>query len=276
MDDIVKSIFDLPPVDTKYVAGRWHRSRLNHRGFVMEARIFAKSLITPRNEGVRKFLIIGRARSGTTLLTRLLNDHRQVRCEGELLVNNVLNPVGMLDRTALKSDAMAWGAKVLSYQMIQVQRLTRPIDFLQRLEARGFRFVHIKRRTFDTTLSLLVAQKTSAYHSSDAPVRRGAAMHVDPQDFLRRIEWAERLLDFERICLRDLPSYEVDYERDLADVDRRPAAMDALFDWIGVPRLSVSSDLKKMLEKDPRRVIENYDEVAETLRAGGFGYLLPG
>ena len=53
--------------------------------------------------------------------------------------------------------------------------------------------------------------------------------------------------------------------------------MYGLFDWIGVPKGPVQSDLKKMLDKDPRKFIENYDyeQVSATLHRGGFAGLLP-
>ena len=160
MTDIVSETLSYPPVDTTYVLGRWHKHSVSTIGIRMEARVQLSRMIRSQNTDVRKFLIIGRARSGTTLLTRLLNAHPNVTCDHEMLSRRVLSPVRLLNNLAAKSTSIAYGCKLLSYQMVQVQRFSDPLRFLHQLETSGFRFVHLKRETFAQTLSLMMAQST--------------------------------------------------------------------------------------------------------------------
>lgn len=274
MSDILTRVRESPPVDTRYIAGRWHRDRLTWRGVWIEARVWGASLVAPKNRDVRKFLIVGRARSGTTLLTQILNAHPDVECDREVLSKSVLGPVGHLERLAGKSRSRAYGAKLLSYQMAQVHRFRDPRGFLATLTRRGFRLVHLTRDTFSQTVSLATAQSRWVFHrAGDAPPAAAAAL--DPQDFARRLEWSDLLLAYERHCLAGLPHLEVSYEADLLPTARHQATAERVFDWIGVPPAPVAAGLRKLLPEDPRALIENYGEVARAVEARGLGHLLP-
>lgn len=279
MEDIVARARAHPPVDTRYVAGRWHRNSLSLRGYYTEARVWASSLRMPANAGVKPFLIIARARSGSTLLTRLLNAHPDVHCAGEVISRRVLAPELFLRNLARKSKTAAYGAKLLSFQMVQVQRLQDPVAFLGRLDRRGFRFIHLERDTFAQTLSLTMAQKNSLYHRKEGRPDRGAGgsapVEIDIPDFLRRLEWAELLLEYERFCLRGFDHLHLSYETDLEDEARHQATADRIFDWIGVPSAPVSGGMRKVLPSDPARVIGNYDALAARMQDAGLGHLLP-
>ena len=294
MSDIVSRALSHPPVDTTYVAGRWHPGRASLQGVWTEARVLGASLTSPRNATVKKFLIISRARSGSTLLTRLLNAHPDVFCGRELLSRRVLFPRRYLNRLAHKSPDAAFGMKLLSYQMIQVQRLRDPVAFLSGLQADGFRFIHLERDTFAQTLSLFTAQTSRVYHQRDpgaaegeggkwgrhdaARLKERAPVEIDVEDFIRRLEWGDLLLDYERHCLERFPRLSVSYDRDLADeADHAPVAARA-FDWIGVAPapVPVASGMKKVLPPDPRDSIANYEALATRIREAGLERLLPG
>lgn len=278
MADIFKTIHDLPPVDTQSVAGRWHRDRVSRMGFMMEARILAKSFLSQPNRDVTKFMIIGRARSGTTLLTQLLNSHSQVRCDGEMLKCNVIDPVGLAVRLAQKSTAQVYGFKFLSYQMVQIHRMRDPRRFLGRLQDKGFRFVHLQRETLAQTLSLTVAQASRRYHSDRhgvAQPAKGAKIRLDPADFVRRIAWNEALLTYEDASLKDMLHFPVQYESDLGEPEAQGIVAARLFDWLGIAPEQATSNLRKMLPIAPENIVENWSDVAAALDAAGYGYLLP-
>ena len=276
-DNILQRVMTADPVDTRYVAGRWHRDRVHWRGVWTEARVFGKTLLVPQKGATNKFLIISRARSGSTLLTHLLNSHPEVQCDHEVLHSLVLAPTTYLDRLAAKSPKFAYGAKILSYQMVQVQRFQDPRGWLTGLLDRGYRLVHLERDTFAQTLSLYMAQKSRRYHSiqkRDAPKIAGPR-EIDPADFVRRLEWNDLLLRYEHWCLQELPHLHLGYEEDLMTEERQRNSTSRIFDWIGVADAPVQSALKKILPSDPTTMIANYDAVADAVRAQGLGHLLP-
>lgn len=272
--DILSDIHDMPPVDTRYVAGRWHHDRVALGGFAVEARVFIKSLLVPRNANQR-FLIVGRARSGTTLLTRLLNAQSRIRCDGEVLKRNVLAPRMFFDRLAGKSPAAVFGAKVLSYQMVQVHRMRAPQRFLGSLAARGVKLIHLERDTFFQTLSLAVAQARQQYHSDKGAGALRTRVRLEPEDFLARLRWSAALLDYERAALAALPHLHISYERDLASPEAQMATLGRVCALFGLDAEPVAAPLKKVLPTAPDRIIENYDEIRQFLEARGCAYFLP-
>jgi len=288
MSDIISRVLSHAPVDTRYIGGLWHPGRVSLRGIWTEARVLGASLTAPVNRDVGKFLIISRARSGSTLLTQLLNTHPQVRCDREVLAKRVLFPRAYLNRLAHKNTAAAYGAKLLSYQMVQVQRFRDPAGFLARLEQDGFRFIHLQRDTFAQTVSLAMAQSRRFFHQKTDPgagvgkhipeaeaKKARAPVQVDVEDFIRRLEWNDMLLEYEHYCLRALPHLVMSYEEGLQDPQTQQQAADRGFDWIGVPSAPVRGGLKKTLPPDPTAMIANYDALATRMRLLGFDRLLP-
>lgn len=279
MSDIVTQTLSHPPVDTTLVAGRWHRGMVSPYGVWTEAKVLVSALTRASNPDIHKFLIISRARSGSTLLTRLLNDHPDVRCGRELLARRVLSPVRYLNNLALKSPTAAYGSKLLSYQMVQVQRFADPVEFLQQLADTGFRFIHLERNTFSQTLSLAMAQSTKTFHqhtnAAKGPQPAQAPKDIDIEDFIRRLKWNDLLLRYEHHCLEGFKPFHVSYEDHLHDGAKQQATADLIFDWIGVPSAPVQSGLRKILPPDPSRTIANYEALASAITAQGLGHLLP-
>ncbi len=286
MTDIISRVLSHPPVDTTYIAGRWHPARLSLQGVWTEARVMGASLVRPVNRDVSRFLILCRARSGSTLLTQLLNAHPDITCDREVLARRVLFPRDHLRRLARKSQSRIYGAKLLSYQMAQVQRFRDPKGFLRALHRDGLNFIHVERDTFAQTLSLAMAQSSRVFHQSRTPGtgkaewQAGAApgrgpVELDPADFVRRLSWNSLLLEYERHCLSDLPCLRLRYETDLEDSAAHQATADRIFDWIGARHSTVSGTLRKLLPADPRHIIANYDAVAAAVREAGLDDLLP-
>jgi len=273
--NIAAAIHEMEPVDTQYVLGRWHHDRVSLGGFGVEARVFLKSLVIPRTDN-RRFLIVGRARSGTTLLTRLLNGHSRIHCDGEVLKRNVLAPLSHLEKLADKSNAAVYGAKFLSYQMVQVHRIKDPTLVARELRRRGFALIHLKRDTFFQTLSLAVAQRRSFYHSDQGRTQLEGMIWIEPEEFCKRIAWSEALLAYEREFFSEVEHLTVDYDLELVDRDEQRATLDRICNALGVPTETVATPLKKVLSTEPSEILENYDEIAEALVKSGFGHLVPG
>lgn len=269
-----REILDRPPVDTTYVAGRWHHDRVTLSGFWTEARVYAKSLMVPPTQN-KRFLIITRARSGSTLLTRLLDAHSQIRCDAEIMSRNVALPGLFFARSASKSQAPVYGAKLLSYQMVQVQRMRRPDKFVARMAQAGVQIIHLKRDTFDQTLSLAIAQQRDQYHSDAGAKPIDGKIHFDPADFLRRLQWSETLLQYETMVLENINPLVIQYETDLKEADSQQHTVDRLCAALDLPTEQVSVSLKKVLPKHPEQIIANYDEICAHLTENSCAHLVP-
>lgn len=271
---IFTRIHELSPPDTRLVASRWHRDRIALGGFIVEARVFLKSLTVSRNKN-RRFLIIGRARSGTTLLTSLLNSHTEIHCDAEVLHRNVISPLTHLDRLAGKSAAPIYGAKLLSYQMVLVHNMRDPRRFLKHLIDEGFSLFHLERETFFQTLSLTVAQHRKQYHSDRGATVLRDKLWFDPQDFAKRLRWNEALLEYERTALADLEHMRISYEQDLCDPHAQSETLRKICTVLGCSFEDMATPLKKVLPADPESILANYADIRRAAELDGCGHLLP-
>ena len=70
-----------------------------------------------------RFVLFGRGRSGTTALVGLLDGVKEIHCDGEILSRPVLLPKLYLQSCCANSPNMAYGCKILSYHIRDVQPL---------------------------------------------------------------------------------------------------------------------------------------------------------
>ena len=247
-------VHGVPPIGDPYVLGRWHKDRASWRGYAFEARVHAKSLFV-RNRP-RRFLMVGRPRSGTSLLRRLLNQVPDIHCDGEMLHHAVLAPRVFLNRLAGIKKAAAYGSKILSYQMFEVQMITAPDRFLEALIADGYTLIHVRRETFDQALSLSIAQAGHGYHMRADGADQSHEVTVDPARFEAQMHHMAAMLDYEDLLFSQLPHITVQYESDLKEAAQHQPTVDRICAAIGVPSGPVAADLKRVSE---RRVVTNLD-----------------
>ena len=255
-------VHQVPPVGAPYVFGRWHKDRASLRGYAFEARVYAKALFKRTNP--QKFLMVGRPRSGTTLLRRLLNQVDGVHCDGEMLHHTVMAPRRFLNRLAGIKSAAAYGSKLLSYQIFEVQKIADPVGFLQALLADNYTLVHVRRDTFDQALSLSVAQAGHGYHIRAGEQHAARDVTLDPDLFERQIRHHAAMLDYEDLLFSQLPHLKVQYEDDLKLPQAHQPTIDRICAALGVPSGPVAADLKRVSE---RTIITNLDSLRSSADA---------
>ena len=262
------------PVGAPYRFGRWHKDRLTLSGYRLELIEEIKARLRGQNR--RKFLILARARSGTTLLVNLLRQTPTMRCDGEVLHFAVRNPRRFLNNLVSTTQRPACGAKLLSYQIIEVQCMREPIKFFDSLQKDGFCFIHLVRDTFEQCVSLSIAQAQSIYFvksgsDQDGPKR----MQLDPAHFVKQVRWNMTLLDLERRIMDRFDHLSLDYAHDLQDASMHQKTVDRIAAYIGVQSGSVHANSRKAIRERYEDMIENYDEVVHALDSAGLDALLP-
>lgn len=225
-----------------YVLGRIHPHRLRLTSLKTEARVLIRAL--GRRGTPRKLLIFGRPRSGTTLLRLLLNQVPQIRCDGELLHDVVIAPRRYLNLLARRSEAAVYGVKLLSYQMLEVQKISDPYGFMQGLAEDGFRFVHLRRHTLPQTLSLAAAQQSGRYFNRDGqsgPVE----IALDEARFMAHLRWNAQMLDFEDQLMSHFDAIRLQYEDDLEQAGQHQPTIDRVCAQMGVASVPVAAQIAR-------------------------------
>lgn len=272
--DIFDSIHHIPPSSEPYGLRRRLNDRIFVRGLLRETRVLLSSLATASNTN-KRFLIVARARSGTKLLTRLLDSHSRIHCDREVFNRNVIAPAAYFDRLAGKVEAEAYGAKILSDHMVIAHRMYRPDKVFGQMAARGVHLIHLERSSLMQAISSMVAGIRGQLHSDRGAQTLSKKTYLSPPDFVQRLRWTEALLEYEKAALKDLPHLHISYEQGLLGQKAQNETVARVCDLLDLPVEEVAEPLKKLLPNDAKDIIENYDEVRSAVIESGLAHLLP-
>lgn len=238
---------------------------MSTRGLTTEAKTYVKFLVSRRHVAGTKFLIFGAGRSGSSLLVDLLDSHPQIRCEGEILHHRVLFPRLYVSCRAATAAQDAYGFKLLSYQLRQVQKMHDPGLFLQRLHESRWKIIYLVRRNIlRRALSNLYARHRQKFHARrDERPTEAVRMPVDVSELLSWMEGMERLNRFEQQLLSDLPHLHIVYEDDLQDSHDHQPTVDRIFLYLGLPSARVKSNLVKATPRDLSDFVANHEELVQ-------------
>ena len=249
-----------------------HPDRFRLRNLPMEAKVLVKSVL--RHDAPKPFVIYGRPRSGTTLLVKLLDQVPRIRCDGELLHYFLVDPTGFLARLPRRAgpDVAAYGVKLISYHLLEVQRIRRPLAFFDRIGARGYAVLHLTRNTWDQTLSLVKAQESHVYFTDATKLD---ALRIDPEMFLRSLRWNEDMLAYERRVMAHVPHLHVDYDADLRTPDGHQPCIDRISAFLGTGSAPVAAKTRRTGGQGGLQKVSNMDELAARVRDSDLAHLVP-
>lgn len=251
--------------------GRTHPHRRNLRGVRTQVRMVAQALI--RANDPTRFLVLGRPRSGTTLLGHLLNQVPVVTCDNELMQNRVVAPLHYMRALARRSPTPVYGFKLLSYQMTDVQRVRDPLGFLEAADARGWRLIHLRRRTYPQTLSLAKAHSGSGYFDRPGETRPDA-VHVPVDRFTALLEWNLAMLDFEDRLMAQVPHLRLQYEDDLEPQTSHQSTVDRICADLDIAPAPVAASMRRSGGDGGRVATANADALREAVARGPHAHLL--
>lgn len=230
----------------------------------------AAALMSLRKHDVpNKVIVLARPRSGTTLLRNLLGQLDESHSLGEVLVWRKIAPLQFLRNLAQSRECQLFACKILSYQLIHIQRICNLLWFFSELKSDGYKFVHLRRRTAGTAKSLVTAQHTGNFHGLDysGPLEKKQRISLDPSLVVRYAHWLECQLQLEDLLMSGFDHFRLTYERDLADPECHQLTLDRLAEWIGVKSVIAKASLARI---STYYEIENELEVDAALRAYGY------
>jgi hypothetical protein len=246
-------------------------------GYLAEATVNVRALFRRRVPSSR-FVVLAQPRSGSRLLCELLDAHSQIQCDMEILYARVLRPDRFIRCRARLSQCDTYGFKCMLYQLTQRQRIADARAFLSGLHAEGWRIIYLRRRNMlRLVLSILLWRQSGKAHRYGAKhgLRPGVEkLTVNCEHLHRRLEKQQHDQCLEEEALRDLPCFRVVYDEDLDCGAAQQRTLARIFEWLGLENESVASDLVRNTPKRLVDLIENYDEVAESLTGTPYAQFL--
>lgn len=210
---------------------------------------------------VTKFIVIGQPRTGTTYLITLLNSHENVLCENELFnprgivrtrkAANDLSNEGLIRREA---DPLLWAKEFFeqkrsgTYQAIGFNlMLGHAVEVFDGLVRDGVKIIYLYRdNKLAQYLSWVKANSSKRWATTDSDAANAArreALEFRPRDYLLRMnDLATSDLMFRQYVVPSLG------ERVLVSEYVqlfRPETVDTLCEFLGIRKMTLTSDLKK-------------------------------
>ncbi|MBT9314626.1 sulfotransferase family protein [Leptothoe spongobia] len=211
-----------------------------------------------------RFILFGRGRSGTTALVSLLDGVKEIHCDGEILSTPVLLPKLYLQSCSANSPTIAYGCKVLSYHIRDVQPLLQRRRFLHHLDKAGFKIIYLQRRNLFLHALSNIRARVSGYSQkkTDGPTK-AKVIHVKPESILDWMQRSKRKAAYELELLQGLDVLALTYEDNIQDSSQHQPTVDKICDFLGVPSSPVTSAYRKQSPGRWQDAIANHEELTE-------------
>lgn len=215
--------------------------------------------------GQRGVLVYAQGRSGSTLLGDLLASHPQIVYEDEILYHPVRFPRAFVMARRAQHPWSWYAFHVKPYQLSEDQHVLDQARWLRSMVRLGWRIVHLRRLNLvHQVISNVRAHDGGIYHARQRGERLGP-IEVNIDQVLQYVRIRAQLAQVEEHALVGLPHVAVTYEDDLLPVAARQAALNRIFDQLGLVRTPVSTDLRRLGSDRLEDIISNAVELRAAL-----------
>ena len=223
-----------------------------------------------------KFVLLAQPRTGSQLLTDLLNSHPDVFCDGEIFWRVYINRL-LWPQLFLRGRSVANGKRVYGFSLKTAHLAQHHLDpqrFLDGLHQDGWKVIYLYRENLlRQAVSWCIAMHRNKWSDTEA-IPGQVKWVVDTQTILQQIELREREhLDEQRI-LREIPCLTLTYEAALARTEQHQPALDQVFDYLGLDSVPANTRLVKTAAADMAGFIVNYDEVVHVISQSRYARFL--
>lgn len=224
------------------------------------------SLKFPEN----KFVIYTRGRTGSTVLTDLINCHPDIFCDVEIFNfiysnNKVAFPLKYIDSCSKRASIYGktvYGFKVKISQLSIEHKYSDYEQILSELNRKNWKFIYLKRENYlRHKLSNLLITETNVYHlkENDEPYKK--KIKVDCDLLMKAIKFGEEVEMLEKRSLKNIPYLEIIYEKDLFDKSNHQETANRIFEYLGLKTCNVYTDYKKVTPDNLEDSILNFEEL---------------
>jgi len=219
-----------------------------------------------------KFIIFSQFRTGSHLLTNLLNCHPNVFCAGEIFLNNLVRkklffPMLYIKGKMVRFEKHVYGFQLKSYHINKLHFIFDRKEFLTTLHKNGWKIIHLQRRNLlRQTISGMVARQRQQWNTTKEKPFLKSKFLIDSKKLIKGIQNRENLKLQEKEMLVQLPyCLEVIYEDELLNSEQHQKTADRVFEYLGVDSVPVKTTLIKASSDKLSDMIENYEEVSSVI-----------
>jgi hypothetical protein len=213
---------------------------------------------------ITKFVIVTIGRTGSTLLTDLINRHNDVYCDGEIFSrkhwkrlyfpNTYLN-----GRSSLAFPKTCYGFKLKLEHLYRYNKIKNYALFFDKLNSAGWKIIHLKRNNI-LSLALSVC---SAWDDNIYELKQKQSFHkkvINPKRLHDVVNFIQNLEDEEQNIVNKYNHIKFIYEDDLLKPDCHQETADKVFMYLGLKPAKVSTVFVK---KGAPKLLENIQNSEE-------------
>lgn len=217
-----------------------------------------------------RFVIYTRGRTGSNVLTELLNCHPEILCDTEIFNLMYCHSTVLFPLTYIKScskratihNKPVYGFKVKIAQLKFEHKYKNYDIILKNLSDKGWKFLHLKRDNFlRHKLSNLLMAETKISHIRNGDNFIPKKIKIDCKVLMEGIKYSEEVERTEEENLKLIPHLKIQYEKDLVDNSKHQETADRIFEYLNLKPHKVNTNLKRITSENLEDVILNYDEV---------------
>ncbi len=224
-----------------------------------------------------KYVVFCEPRTGSRLLSDLLNCHPDVECGGGLFDYHLpkwIHPKSYVERRYERSRKHAYGF-LLHPRQILMMPIFPSDELLSDLHAAGWRIIHLKRRnTLRRVLSWEKARRDGIWHAMAGQHHQESKLQMSGEILIRKVRLAEIAEQRDELYLDRLPHLDIVYEDDLLDRRTHQTTLDTIFEYLGLPPAPVSSKSVRTSSGSWRDMIANHEELETAVINAGYGRFL--
>jgi LPS sulfotransferase NodH len=242
---------------------------------------WSASALAPLLAPETRFIILTTPRSGSGLLVNLLDSHRLIRCEGEIMRRRQVQvpPVTYVQSRAVLArrhrGIRAYGFKCLVPD-IENRYKFDAVALVAQLRVRGYQVVALRRRdVLAQALSFLHAKGRKQWHLRTGDARVFDPLAIDPAELITMLDRIESRRARFNAIVSDVEHVEVVYEDDLVNAADHQSTIDRVCSALGLPVAPVQTNMERVAPESLPQRVRNYDEIVEALGQSRFAYLVP-
>lgn len=230
-----------------------------------------------------KFIILCQARTGSSLLSELLNSHSAVHCDGELFnPKSIQKQWGQLGLLVAKKfpRLLVWynyrkrKKEHYGFKLILGQ-VQDALGFIQSLYKQGYILINLQRHDIiQTAFSACIAKQSGQWYINQEKNRVNEKMVIDKDALFLRITHALQQNELQNKLIAHKKYIDVVYELDLLDKHKQAAFIPRICEQLAIPIESLNAITIKTHERPLSERVCNYNELIAEIKESDYAQYL--